>query len=52
MFPDLSSLCQFITPVIAALQSVLDSIFGAFSFLGISAPSISSLINPILGCTT
>ena len=49
---DLSGICSIVSPIIAALQSVLDSIFGAFSFLGITAPSLSSLINPILGCTT
>ncbi len=52
MFPDLSSLCQFITPVIAAFQSVLDSVFGAFSFLGIAAPNLTSLVNSVLGCTS
>ncbi len=49
---DLSGICSIVSPIIAALQSVLDAIFGAFSFLGITAPSISGLINPILGCTT
>ncbi len=45
-------LCTIVTQVVSAFQSVVDSFFGAFSFLGLTAPDLASLINPILGCTT
>lgn len=48
----LSFLCSYVTPIIAVLQSIVDAVFGAFSFLGVSAPSITSLVNSLLGCTT
>ncbi len=49
---DLTSLCQFITPLIAAFQSVLDSVFGALSFLGVTAPNLLTLLSPIVSCTS
>ena len=52
MFPDLSSLCQVITPVVSVFQSVLDAVFGAFSFLGVTAPNLLELLSPIVSCTS
>lgn len=49
---DLSFLCPYITPVLSVFQQVLDAFFGAFSFLGVSAPSLTSLLSPILSCTS
>lgn len=49
---DLSSLCQYITPVLSVFQQVIDAFFGAFSFLGISAPNLTTLLSPILNCTS
>ncbi len=46
---DISSL---VCPIIAVFQQILDAFFSAFSFLGISAPSISSLLTGLVTCTT
>ena len=46
---DISSL---VCPIIAVFQQIIDSFFSAFSFLGISAPQISSLLTGLVTCTT
>lgn len=48
----LSFLCSYVTPIIAVLQSVIDAFFNAFSFLGLTAPSLTSTVNSLLGCTS
>ncbi|MFQ5425333.1 MAG: hypothetical protein ACE5F9_15315 [Phycisphaerae bacterium] len=46
---DLSSLSSVLCPFISVFQQVIDSLFGAFSFLGVSAPSLSSLLGVTCG---
>ncbi len=46
---DISSL---VCPIIAVFQQIIDAFFSAFSFLGISAPQISSLLTGLVDCTT
>ncbi len=41
---DLSSLSSVLCPFISVFQQVIDSFFGAFSFLGVTAPSLTSLL--------
>jgi len=47
----LSSLCQYVTPFLTLIQQVVNTFFGYFSFLGISAPNVSSLVTSFLGCS-
>ena len=49
---DLSSLCQFVTPVLNVFQQVIDAVFGAFGFLGLTAPNLANLLSPIINCTS
>jgi len=48
----LSSLCPYVAPFLTVFQNVINQVFGALSFLGISAPNITSIVYSALGCTT
>jgi len=43
-----SQVCSLVSPFITLFQNVLNTLFGAFSFLGISAPNIGSSVYQIL----
>ncbi len=42
--------CSTISPIFTFYQSFLDFFFGLVSFLGISAPSIKTTVDSLLGC--
>ena len=48
----MASLCTAVAPFLTLAQQIVNTIFGAFSFLGISAPNVTSIVNSALGCTT
>jgi len=48
----MDSVCSIASSVLGVLQSVLDSFFSIFSFLGVEAPDFASQILSLLGCTT
>ena len=43
-------LCSLASPILTLVQQVLNTLFGFFSFLGVSAPDVSDLVGPVLGC--
>ena len=48
----MASLCTAVAPFLSLAQTIVNTIFGAFSFLGISPPNVTSIVNSALGCTT
>lgn len=47
----MASLCSVVAPFLSLAQQIVNSIFGAFSFLGISVPNVTSIVYSALGCT-
>jgi hypothetical protein len=47
---DANIICSVVSPVLGFYQGFLDLFFGFISFIGIPAPSISSLVGGVLGC--
>lgn len=48
----MASLCSVVAPFLSLAQQIVNSLFSAFSFLGISAPNVTSIVYSALGCTT
>ena len=44
-------LCSIVSSVLGLIQPLVNSFFGVFSFLGVQAPDLASLLNPLIGCT-
>ncbi|HKQ47985.1 MAG TPA: hypothetical protein VJZ71_07955 [Phycisphaerae bacterium] len=47
---DANIICSAVSPILGFYQGFLDFFFGFISFVGIPAPSISSLVGGIFGC--
>ena len=47
----MASLCSTVAPFLSLAQQIINSLFGAFSFLGISVPNITSIVYSALGCS-
>lgn len=45
-------LCTLFNPFFSVIQQMLDLSFSVLSLVGIQAPQISSLLSPVLGCST
>lgn len=43
--------CTFIQPLVNSMQWMLNLIYLPMSFIGISAPPVSSWFQPLLSCT-
>ena len=48
----MASLCSAVAPFLTLAQQIVNTIFGAFSVFGISAPNVTSIVYSALGCTT
>lgn len=46
-----NQLCSAVAPFLTLTQQVVNTFFGFFSFLGISAPNVTSLVYSALGCS-
>ena len=44
------SLCSLASPILTLVQQVLNTLFGFFGFLGLSAPDVTDLVGPVFGC--